>query len=238
MPFRKFPSRRTPASSEELFGGSSQAPGNEIVAHIDGGARGNPGPAGYGAVIQDAAGRRLAELSEYLGVQTNNFAEYAALLAVLEYAVKHGHKALRVVSDSELLVKQMRGQYKVKNETLQQMVHEARELIGRLDWFQVSHVPRSQNHAADRLANAAMDRGTGRATPATGGPLKPAVGLSGAVSDRKSNYPTQAKEAFVGHPATDTPRELDGVVVNGRVEFTEGSLPDGTAVKIRPVGRR
>lgn len=162
MPFRKFPSRRTPAQSGELFGGSSQSPGNEIVAHIDGGARGNPGPAGYGAIIQDAAGQPVAELSEYLGVQTNNFAEYAALLGVLEYAVKHGHKAVRVISDSELLVKQMRGQYKVKNETLKQMVHEARELISRLDWFQVSHVLRAKNADADRLANAAMDRGTGR----------------------------------------------------------------------------
>ena len=79
------------------------------------------------------------------------------MLAALEYAVQHGHKALKVVSDSELLVKQMRGEYKVRNETLQQMAHEARELIGKLDSFQIRHVLREQNREADRLANQAMD---------------------------------------------------------------------------------
>jgi ribonuclease HI len=197
--------------AEELFGGADQLPENAIVAHIDGGARGNPGPAGFGAVIEDASGRPLAELSQYLGVQTNNVAEYSALLAVLEYAVKHGHRALRVISDSELLVKQMKGQYKVNNLVLREMVGKARELIVKLDWFRVSHVLRAQNRQADRLANAAMDRGTGRSPDA----------------------PPRA-----AHPAPETPGEVNGIVVDGHVEFTTGSLPDGTTVKIRPVGRR
>src|ERR1035437_797797 len=163
MPFRKFPKKKT-AGSEDLFPSSSEssASADSIVAYIDGGSRGNPGPAGYGVAINDAAGRRIAELSDYLGVQTNNFAEYSGLLAALEYAVKHGHKALKVVSDSELLVKQTRGEYKVRNETLQQMAHEARELIRKLDSFQIRHVLREQNREADGLANQAMDSGTGR----------------------------------------------------------------------------
>ena len=212
MPFRKFPKKKT-AGSEDLFPSSSEssASADSIVAYIDGGSRGNPGPAGYGVAINDAAGRRIAELSDYLGVQTNNFAEYSGLLAALEYAVKHGHKALKVVSDSELLVKQTRGEYKVRNETLQQMAHEARELIRKLDSFQIRHVLREQNREADGLANQAMDSGTGRKTQA---PLATA------------------------QPAADPLRELYGKVVNGRVEFRDGSLPEGTVVKVRPVRKR
>jgi ribonuclease HI len=212
MPFRRFPKKKT-AGSEDLFPSSSEssASADSIVAYIDGGSRGNPGPAGYGVAINDAAGRRIAELSDYLGVQTNNFAEYSGLLAALEYAVKHGHKALKVVSDSELLVKQTRGEYKVRNETLQQMAHEARELIRKLESFQIRHVLREQNREADGLANQAMDSGTRRKTQA---PLATA------------------------EPAADPLRELYGKVVNGRVEFRDGSLPEGTVVKVRPVGKR
>ena len=89
-------------------------PEHYLMAHSDGGARGNPGPAGYGVVIKDNTGKKVAALSEYLGHQTNNFAEYQGLIAALEYAVHHGPKALRLVSDSELMVKQIKGIYKVK----------------------------------------------------------------------------------------------------------------------------
>ncbi len=211
MPFRSF--HKKTAGREDLFapasGSSSSASAAEdsIVAHIDGGSRGNPGPAGYGVAINDAAGHRIAELSDYLGVQTNNFAEYSGLLAALEYAIQHGHRALKVVSDSELLVKQIRGEYKVRNETLQQMAHEAHELIRKLDSFQIRHVLREQNREADGLANRAMDSGTGRKT--------------------------QAPQS-----AADPLREVNGLVVNGRVEFLNGTLPEGTMVKVRPVGKR
>ncbi len=137
-------------------------PASAITAHIDGGARGNPGPAGYGVHIQDATGKTLAEISEFLGVRTNNVAEYSALLAALDFAVKQGHRALRVVSDSELLVKQMNGDYKVKSPDLKELYDRARTLVRKLDSFQVRHVLRHQNKDADRLANAAMDRGMGR----------------------------------------------------------------------------
>src|SRR5919197_6421607 len=99
----------------------SSPPEHYLIAYSDGGARGNPGPSGYGVVIKDNAGKKVAALSEYLGHQTNNFAEYQGLIAALEYAVQHGPRAVKVVSDSELLVRQIKGIYKVKNATLQEL---------------------------------------------------------------------------------------------------------------------
>ena len=96
-----------------------------ITAFCDGGSRGNPGPAGYGVSIEDAAGHPVAELSEFLGVKTNNFAEYSGLLAALEYALSHGHARLKVVADSELMVKQMKGQYRVNSPDLRPLWEEA-----------------------------------------------------------------------------------------------------------------
>jgi ribonuclease HI len=142
---------------------SREAPEHYLVAHSDGGARGNPGPAGYGVVIEDQSGRKVAHLSEYLGHQTNNFAEYQGLIAALEYALQHGPKALKLISDSELLVRQIKGIYKVKNATLQDLHGRATELIAQLDWFSIGHALREHNREADRLANQAMDKGMGRA---------------------------------------------------------------------------
>src|ERR1700685_4856564 len=107
----------------------------QLVAYIDGGARGNPGPAGYGVVIQDEAARPVAELSEYLGRQTNNYAEYSGLLAALNYTIRHDLKALKVVSDSELMVKQINGEYKVSSPTLKELHERAMKLIDQLDFF-------------------------------------------------------------------------------------------------------
>ena len=134
-----------------------------MVAHIDGGARGNPGPAGYGVLIEDQAGRRVAGLSQYLGNRTNNYAEYSGLLAALEYALAHGPKALKVISDSELLVRQIKGVYKVRNAALLELYQKAQQLIRQMEWFEIGHVLRESNREADRLANEAMDRGQGRA---------------------------------------------------------------------------
>ncbi len=139
---------------------SRSVPG--LVAHIDGGARGNPGPAGFGVVLHDASGATVAELSEYLGKQTNNYAEYSGLLAALDYALQHGIAVLKVFSDSELMVKQIKGQYKVNNPALKELHGKARGMIGRLDSFTITHVLREKNRDADRLANQAMDRGMGR----------------------------------------------------------------------------
>ncbi len=151
-----------PAHSQDHLFTSPKQPDHFLVAHIDGGARGNPGPSGYGVVIEDEAGKKVAELSEYLGHQTNNFAEYQGLIAALEYGVKN-HKALKVISDSELMVRQIKGIYKVKNSTLQDLHSRAKELIGKLEWFSIGHVLRGHNEDADRLANEAMDKGMGRA---------------------------------------------------------------------------
>lgn len=149
--------------SGDLFGSRAQPiPEHYLIAHIDGGSRGNPGPSAYGVVIVDEKGQNIAELSQYLGRQTNNFAEYQGLLAALEYAVKHGHKGLKVISDSELLVRQIQGSYRVNHPVLRNLHARARQLTKQLDWFSIGHVLRAKNEAADRLANAAMDKGMGR----------------------------------------------------------------------------
>ena len=155
-------SSQSKSKTKGLFSERERPPGRCLVAHIDGGARGNPGPAGYGVFIQDEAGKKVAGLSEYLGLQTNNFAEYQGLIAALEYALAHGHKALKVISDSELMVRQIKGIYKVKNATLRDLHARAKELIGQLEWFSIGHVLRGDNREADELANAAMDKGMGR----------------------------------------------------------------------------
>jgi ribonuclease HI len=161
MPFRPFPGKKR-AAQPRLFAGQEPAPETRLLAHVDGGARGNPGPAGYGVVIADQAGRPLARLSRYLGHRTNNYAEYMGLLAALEYALEHGPRALQVASDSELLVRQINGHYKVRSPHLKELHAQAQSLIRRLDWFAIEHVPRARNKEADRLANLAMDEGMKR----------------------------------------------------------------------------
>jgi ribonuclease HI len=128
------------------------------TAHVDGGARGNPGPAGYGVAINDASGHSVAELSEYLGHHTNNYAEYQGLLAALRYATENQIKALKVISDSELMVRQMKGIYKVRHPELRKLYEQAQQLVRRLEHFEIRHALREQNQTADRLANEAMDR--------------------------------------------------------------------------------
>jgi ribonuclease HI len=145
--------------SGELFPERRETGAAAHTAHIDGGARGNPGPAGYGVVIHDAAGHKIAELSEYVGHQTNNYAEYQGLLAALGYAHANGIKALKIVSDSELMVRQMKGIYKVRHPGLRKLYDEAQRLARQLDHFEIRHALREHNRDADRLANQAMDRG-------------------------------------------------------------------------------
>jgi ribonuclease HI len=128
-----------------------------IVAYIDGGARGNPGPAGYGVRIQSADGVVLDELHGGLGIATNNVAEYNGLLAALQWAVKNNVNRLHIRADSELLVKQMRGEYRVKNPGLQALYVRARLLVAQLDDVKFEHVRREFNTEADRLSNLGMD---------------------------------------------------------------------------------
>lgn len=128
-----------------------------IVAYIDGGARGNPGPAGYGVQIQQPDGFVVAELHGPLGIATNNVAEYNGLLAVLHWAVDHGEARVLVRADSELLVKQMRGEYKVKHPGLQPLAARARLLMMQVGDVTFEHIRRENNTEADRLSNVAMD---------------------------------------------------------------------------------
>ncbi len=129
-----------------------------LVGHIDGGARGNPGPAGYGVHVRDEESGAVTEIYGYLGVATNNTAEYAALLALLEHARATGATSLAVRSDSELLVRQIKGEYRVKDPKLRVLHNAARHLIATLPRFEIEHVPREQNRDADALANRAMDQ--------------------------------------------------------------------------------
>jgi probable phosphoglycerate mutase len=153
------PRSSSPSSgSNNLFSAPKSAVAPH-TAHVDGGARGNPGPAGYGVAVSDASGKPVAELSEYLGHHTNNYAEYQGLIAALRYAAENQIKALKVISDSELMVRQMKGIYKVRHPELRKLYDQAQQLVRGLEHFEIRHAMREQNQIADRLANEAMDRG-------------------------------------------------------------------------------
>jgi ribonuclease HI len=205
----------TPSMSSEQNGLWPAASAGEgtITAYCDGGSRGNPGPAGFGVFIQGAKGETVGELSEYLGKRTNNYAEYSGLLAALDFALTQGHPRLKVVSDSELMVKQIKGQYRVNSPELKPLYEEAKRRIARLELFQIQHVLREKNQRADRLANLAMDRGTGR--------------VSGSG------------DGEAGRPATvaEKPQTLRGFVKGGVVHLMEGELPEGVFVRITPERR-
>ena len=132
-------------------------PADAIVAYIDGGARGNPGPAGYGVRIQQPDGTLIEEFCEAIGIATNNVAEYRGLVAALEWAKRHGHRRVHVRSDSLLLVQQLLGRFRVKHPGLQPLHGKARLLAHEIGRVTFEHVGRAHNAHADRLANAAMD---------------------------------------------------------------------------------
>jgi ribonuclease HI len=181
--------------------------GSPITAYCDGGSRGNPGPSGYGVLIQDAKGQTLGELSEFLGRKTNNFAEYSGMLAALEFALSHHHSKLKVISDSELMVKQIKGQYRVNSPELRPLYDEAKRRIAQLNSFQIQHVLREKNRRADELANLAMDRGTGRQT-------------------------SEQSPAPQSGPAKEKLQPLSGFVKGGVVHLLDGELPEGVFVKV------
>lgn len=130
---------------------------NSLIAYVDGGSRGNPGVAGYGAHILDEEGNKLAALSHNIGIRTNNQAEYSGLIAALDYAHINHFDKVKVFADSELMVRQINGLYKVKNPKLKRLFEQARLLIDCFKVFSIQYVPREHNCEADRLANLAMD---------------------------------------------------------------------------------
>lgn len=141
-----------------------------ITANVDGGARGNPGPAGYGAILKDEAGQVLAELYAGIGINTNNVAEYRGLIAALEWALEHGHSRLHVRSDSLLIVQQMLGNYRVKHEGLIPLHQRARTLARQIGHVTFEHVRRELNKEADHLSNLGMDQNEPGGPGGAGGP--------------------------------------------------------------------
>jgi probable phosphoglycerate mutase len=180
----------------------------EIIAHIDGGSRGNPGPAAYGVSIETAQGQPVTAFGKFIGVTTNNFAEYQGLLACLEYALNHHYQNLRVRTDSELMARQIAGHYKVRSPDLKPLYDKAKALISRLESFSIRHVYREQNREADRLANQAMD-------DAEQGIVLPEPALRAPAPHVPKAAPTKPKpvaatfQGGVLHPHTQLPL-LDG----------------------------
>src|SRR5580692_9755840 len=150
-----------PPASARLFADAPPHPGGPPagvhVANIDGASRGNPGPAAYAVVIRNPEGKIVLELAKKMGRETNNVAEYYALLAALDFAAGHGIRALRIRSDSELLVRQMQGRYKVKSADLKPLYERASKMARQLKYFAIEHVRRELNTDADALANVALD---------------------------------------------------------------------------------
>ena len=197
-----------------LFGEpEAQAKPAAYRANIDGGSRGNPGPASYGVVIRDPKGEVIARLKKYIGRMTNNVAEYYGLIAALDWAQSNQVRALRIESDSELLVKQMRGQYKVKSADLKPLFERAKKMSQTFSSFRIDHVYREQNAEADALANEALDEVSGKS------PAAPATSIP---SQRNSD------------------KKLKARYYKGLLQLSEPlDLPDDTEVEIllRPVKR-
>lgn len=206
-------------SSARLFQESSAAPPAGVhVANIDGASRGNPGPAAYAVVLRAPDGTKVAEISKCIGRETNNTAEYYALIAALDYATANAIHALRVRSDSELLVRQMQGRYRVKSEELKPLHERAQKLARGFNYFAIEHVPREQNLDADTLANLALD----------GAPM---AHNAPSFTERVS-VPTDTRSA----PLRVEAQYRDGVFVPSRpVELRDGSKVE---LEIRPSRRR
>jgi len=219
--------RRPPTPrGKNLFGEAPVEPKPTAAAHrinIDGGSRGNPGPASYGVVIRDGGGEIVAKLKKYIGRMTNNVAEYYGLIAALDYAESHGVRAIRIESDSELLVKQMRGLYKVKSEDLRPLFERAQKMSKTFDSFRIEHVYREQNREADALANEALDETEGKTAGA------PSAKKAEAAST-KSDAPTTKTEPASSKPE---PRKIQARFRGGVLYLLEDvELPDGMVVDV------
>jgi ribonuclease HI len=182
---------------------SADAAQDAYIAQIDGASRGNPGPASYAVMIRRPNGEVMEELKKAIGQATNNVAEYYALIAALDYAQAHRITKLRVRSDSELLVKQMQGHYRVKSPSLRQLSERARRLAAGLTYFTIEHVPREANREADALANAALDN-----TP-VGGEAR------SFESGDRLRFGDESRKAIAKH--RDTTRTI-------RARYSQGSL--------------
>ena len=219
--------RRPPTPrGKNLFGQAPAEPRPAAAAHrinIDGGSRGNPGPASYGVVIRDGGGEIVARLKKYIGRMTNNVAEYYGLIAALDYAESHGVRAIRIESDSELLVKQMRGLYKVKSEDLRPLFERAQKMSKTFDSFRIEHVYREQNREADALANEALDETEGKTAGAPSAKRAEAAGTKSAAPTTKTEPASSKLE----------PRKIQARFRGGVLYLLEDvELPDGMVVDV------
>jgi ribonuclease HI len=203
--------KTSPPGSARLFSESHppSPPAGVHIANIDGASRGNPGPAAYAVVIRDPEGKLVLELAKKFGRDTNNVAEYYALLAALDYATTHGISALRIRSDSELLVRQMQGRYKVKSADLKPLHERASILSRQLKYFAIEHVRREQNSDADALANVALDSG----------PVN-----SSSLEVKRDELRTAAERKPAARPRQIRARYENGVLV----PIAPLDLPEGT----------
>src|SRR3979490_3288863 len=223
---------RRPTSSREtgLFAASGPEPKPRAAAfraNIDGGSRGNPGPASYGVVMRDPRGEIVAKLKKYIGRMTNNVAEYYGLIAAMDYAQSHGIRALRVESDSELLVKQMRGLYKVKSEDLRPLFERAHKMSQAFDSFRIEHVYREQNREADALANEALDETEG------GKPKLPATPKSESGAKSETSAKSQSRSKTEPPGSKPEPRKIQARFRGGVLYLLEDvELPDGMVVDV------
>jgi ribonuclease HI len=214
--FKRPPSPR----GASLFSDSPATPKNSTAAYranIDGGSRGNPGPAAYGVIVRDPSGAVVAKLKKYIGRTTNNVAEYYGLIAALDYAQSHGIRALCIESDSELLVNQMRGRYKVKSEDLRPLFERARKMAQGFESFRIDHVYRERNAEADALVNDALDESAG------------------------SSPNHAASQKSVARGATNESRMVRARYRNGALHpLAPLDLPDGAEVEllVRPLLKR
>jgi ribonuclease HI len=220
-------SKTPPPSSARLFSESHAAtpPAGVHIANIDGASRGNPGPASYAVVIRDPSGKTILELAKNIGRETNNVAEYYALLAALDYATSHNISALRIRSDSELLVRQMQGRYKVKSADLKPLHERASKIAKQLGYFAIEHVRRELNRDADALANVALDQ--------AGVPKFAATGSTTSES-RPSSLAAQTSAPSIGavNPKVE-PRRIRARFANGVLVPSEPlDLPEGAEIAI------
>lgn len=230
------PKRPSPPEGARLFGDaatdSKPAATTGTAPHranIDGGSRGNPGPAAYGVVIRDPKGEIVARLKKFIGRMTNNVAEYYGLIAALDYVESQGIRALRIESDSELLVKQMKGLYKVRSEELAPLFERAKKMSSALDAFRIDHVYREHNREADALANQAMDEVEG-----------PDAKPRGERGSPKVAAPSANAASPAVTPKAQPPSQLPSDVRKIRARYRSGVLylledlemPDGIEIDI------
>jgi ribonuclease HI len=208
-----------PPSGKLLFD-TPERPANVFVANVDGASRGNPGPASYAVILRGPDGTTRFECGKYIGHATNNVAEYYGLITALDYAAAQGIDRLLVRSDSELLVRQMQGRYKVKSPDLRPLYERARKLARGFAYFAIEHVPREENRKADELANVALDR-TGSKT---GGNATPGAMLGGKPAAKSQAKAFLENESGTKASARHRSAELPGGEARVRARYSAGAL--------------